>query len=414
MVQDAYVHLLARVRAGNPPEYARGWLYAVVRTRCAEERARRARITVVDPNDVPDVSPGPEDAVIGAAEGRWMLQRVLALPDSERVAVLAHLSGTPGAVTSARGRSPNAKYQALFRGRARLRKAREGLWGVLVLPVWLRTSTLRRTLGSPITRSAFSGGAGVARIAVLVGTTLVTSLGVGPLIHVAEQMASVPSQVATEGRPVALGARSAHRYEVRRGGLTVRPITDLHTFESLATLAGIRAIQANGSVGPLLSGASNGSPSAGPTQTDTTGTTTPTSGGPTRTDATGTTTPTSGGPTRTDTTGTTTPTSGGPTRTDATGTTTPNKGGDQTRTDTTGTTTSNKGGDRTRTGTTGTTTPNKGGDRTRTGTTGTTTPNKGGDRTRTDTTGTTTSNKGGDRTRTDTTRTKVPWLAALT
>ncbi len=189
MVQDAYVHLLARVRAGNPPEYARGWLYAVVRTRCAEERARRARITVVDPNDVPDVSPGPEDAVIGAAEGRWMLQRVLALPDSERVAVLAHLSGTPGAVTSAGGRSPNARYQALFRGRARLRKAREGLWGVLVLPVWLRTSTLRRALGSPITRSAFSGGAGVARIAVLVGTTLVTSLGVGPLIHVTEQMA---------------------------------------------------------------------------------------------------------------------------------------------------------------------------------------------------------------------------------
>ena len=70
MVQDAYLHLLARARAGNPPEHARGWLYAVVRTRCAEERARRTRVTVVDPNDVRTCSPGPEDAVIAGAEAR--------------------------------------------------------------------------------------------------------------------------------------------------------------------------------------------------------------------------------------------------------------------------------------------------------------------------------------------------------
>ena len=161
VVQDAYVRLLSRAQAGTAPEYPRGWLYAVVQTRCAEYRVGVVRNEGLDMDEVPARGLGTEDTVIVAAEGRWMLEQVAALPPSERDAVVAHLAGVSAGAACGRGRSANAMHQALFRGRARLRKAHRALWAGLVYPAQGRWAILRHAIGSQIDHRR-SGAAGAS------------------------------------------------------------------------------------------------------------------------------------------------------------------------------------------------------------------------------------------------------------
>ena len=48
VVQDAYVHLVSRTVAGDPPEHVRAWLYAVVRSRCRDEIVRQRRWLIIN------------------------------------------------------------------------------------------------------------------------------------------------------------------------------------------------------------------------------------------------------------------------------------------------------------------------------------------------------------------------------
>jgi len=197
IVQDAYVRLFDRARAGTVPEYPRGWLYAVVQTRCAEQCRGGTCGVELDVDEVPASGLGTEDTVIVAAEGRWMLEQVVALPSGERDAVIAHLAGVAADAAGGPGRSANAMHQALFRGRARLRKAHRALWAGLAYPVQSRWAILRREIASQIEPSAFRGSGGIARAAVIGGTALATSLGAGPGLHLAKHWA----QGAHAGRP---------------------------------------------------------------------------------------------------------------------------------------------------------------------------------------------------------------------
>ena len=195
VVQDAYLHLTDRVRGGNQPKHPRGWLYAVVRSRCADERMRRARTCSLD-DGIPGVALGPEDAVIAAAEGRWLLERVADLPDAERDAVVARLAGVPVAEAVGRGRSSNAVHQALFRGRARLRTAHQALWGAVAFPVRWYGSVVRRAAGSSIDPSAFRGSSGVVRAAVIGGTALAAVVGTGSVLHTTHHSPASRANVA--------------------------------------------------------------------------------------------------------------------------------------------------------------------------------------------------------------------------
>lgn len=223
VVQDAYLHLLDRARAGTAPDYPRGWLYAVVRTRCAEEGFARAPGPARDLDEVPATGLGPEDTVIAAAEGRWMLEQIAALPANERDAVVAHLTGVPGTAADQGRRSANAVHQALFRGRARLRQAHRAAWAGLVLPVQWRWSILRRAPGSAIAPSALNGSAGVARAAVIGGTALVTSLGAVSGIHVVQHLAggthSTRSGIGEISRSEASGDSRTLGVSLLAGGL---------------------------------------------------------------------------------------------------------------------------------------------------------------------------------------------------
>jgi len=128
VVQDAYVQLLRRASDGDAPHAPRAWLHAVVRSLCAEERRRRARERPSELAELPCSTPGPEERAAMRAESRWLLGRIADLPDRERRAVVELMGGIAHGLDGTR----NAVYQALHRGRTRLRAAREGVWAALI------------------------------------------------------------------------------------------------------------------------------------------------------------------------------------------------------------------------------------------------------------------------------------------
>lgn len=174
MVQDAYIHLIERIEAGEAPRSHRAWLHAVVRSRCAEERRRRAREHASDLGEAPSRTPGPDEAAVTAAEARWSLAQVAALPANERDAIVGQVAGLSGATTGEGYRSANAVYQALHRGRRRLRQARDAAWSILLpipLRLWVSHARPALPLGSPSGGLGGLGGLGgavtVAGISVL-------------------------------------------------------------------------------------------------------------------------------------------------------------------------------------------------------------------------------------------------------
>lgn len=93
VVQEAYIHLIDRTEAGEAPRSPRAWLHAVVRSRCADERRRRARERPGDLASSPSPTPGPDETAVVAAEMRWCLAQVAALPANEREAILDQVAG---------------------------------------------------------------------------------------------------------------------------------------------------------------------------------------------------------------------------------------------------------------------------------------------------------------------------------
>ncbi len=183
IVQDAYEHLMRRAIADAPPDHARAWLYAVVRSRCRDERTRRTTLPLEVLNDVESHSARTDEVVIAAAASHWMLEQVDALPDAERSAVMTTLAG--GRATDSAG-SANASYQALHRARARLRRAYDGAWAGGVVPLVLLWRGGRRAagVGQGIVGCA-RGSSVAARLAVAggVAVTAVTAPAVLPLIR---------------------------------------------------------------------------------------------------------------------------------------------------------------------------------------------------------------------------------------
>jgi RNA polymerase sigma factor (sigma-70 family) len=207
VVQDAYVHLMSRASAGNPPEHARAWLYAVVRSRCRDELGRRREQASAMSDEIADSGGGPEEAVIVAAEGRWMLDQVDALPDREREAVVAHLAGRRA---HARGRSANASHQALFRGRARLRQAYEIAWAGGVGPVLVTGRWLRRAFAAQFAPSAYKGTSGVIRAAVIGGTAVAAGVGGPPAIRIIQPAPRGHHEAVARARPAPTADRPMH------------------------------------------------------------------------------------------------------------------------------------------------------------------------------------------------------------
>ena len=180
IVQDAYEHLMRRRIADAPPDHARAWLYAVVRSRCRDERARRIHMSLEAVADHPAPIAGTDETVIAAAASHWMLAQVDALPASEREALIDALTGD-GSRTGAR--SANAHYQALLRARRRLRLAYDGAWAGVVAPVSVVGRALRRAATLPYSSLAAAKAAPVGlRVAVAAGTAA-TVIGAPVIVH---------------------------------------------------------------------------------------------------------------------------------------------------------------------------------------------------------------------------------------
>ncbi len=183
IVQDAYEHLMRRAIADAPPDHSRAWLYAVVRSRCRDERTRHTTLPLAVLNDVESHSARTDEVVIAAAASHWMLEQIDALPDAERSAVLTTLAGDRAADPV---RSANASYQALYRARARLRRAYEGAWAGGIIPLVLLWRGARRTAGIGQGIVGLAKGSSVAARLVVAGgvaVTAVTAPTVVPLIH---------------------------------------------------------------------------------------------------------------------------------------------------------------------------------------------------------------------------------------
>jgi RNA polymerase sigma factor (sigma-70 family) len=217
VVQDAYLHLMNRTIAGDPPEQPRAWLYTVVRSRCRDELVRQRERPSSAIEEIAASGGGPDEAMIVAAEGRWMLEQVDALPTRERDAVVAHLSGRRPA---ARGQSANASYQALFRGRARLREAYKVAWSGGLLPIGVMSRWGRRALASQFAPSAFKGSAGIVRTALIGTAAVAAGIGGPPVVHYVQHASSGHRRavVTSHPGPAAATFRGARVYETDLAG----------------------------------------------------------------------------------------------------------------------------------------------------------------------------------------------------
>lgn len=202
VVQDAYVHLARRAQAGDCPQGLRGWLHAVVRSRCAEERRRRAREPASDLTESPSAASQPWERAVVAHELEWCLAQVAALPANEREAIVGQAVGLSCDEIADGRRSANAVHQALHRGRARLRRARQGAWAIL-LPGPLRLWVSQSANALPIdgSRGALGGLGGAVALAGI------TVAGLAGGVHLAARApdehlaARPPSQVTARAVP---------------------------------------------------------------------------------------------------------------------------------------------------------------------------------------------------------------------
>ena len=161
VVQEAYVHLLRRVGEGAAPHAPRAWLHSVVASLCLRElRGRRAEpLTAEPPASAAD---DPARRAVVAAQLRWAVASVAALPAREREALLADLAGRPPAREDA-----NARHQALHRARRKLRALREAAWSLGPVPLlrWARRVAAQLPTAGGAAKGAVSAAAVVAAVA---------------------------------------------------------------------------------------------------------------------------------------------------------------------------------------------------------------------------------------------------------
>lgn len=206
VVQEAYVHLLRRAGDGEAPHSPRPWLHSVVHSLCLRELGRRRRH---QPTEIESLAaPGADPAELAqiAAEVRWALAGVAALPEREQATMVADLAGV------AQGREgANARYQALHRARQKLRELRREAWALVPLPL-LRWSRL----GGP----AHAGAGGAAPAAIATGGVAKGALAAGATAlalaggHVVMSLQSpdhpqTPARVTVAAAPYSHGARGA-------------------------------------------------------------------------------------------------------------------------------------------------------------------------------------------------------------
>jgi RNA polymerase sigma-70 factor (ECF subfamily) len=124
VTQEAFIRLLAEVRAGRAPENVGGWLYRAV-SNLVISRARRAAVARrLAPRLAEVAGPDQPDAVALRRESQAELRRALAsLSKDERTALLLAASGASGVEIAARlGRSHGATRALMCRARTRLRE----------------------------------------------------------------------------------------------------------------------------------------------------------------------------------------------------------------------------------------------------------------------------------------------------
>ncbi len=124
LVADAFVRLIAEVRAGRAPTETRGWLYRVV-ANLVVSRGRRLRTArhylarLVDRR----VVESPESSLARSEIRADLLDALAALPTDGRVALVMAARGSSGhEIADALGKSETATRTALYRARIRLRE----------------------------------------------------------------------------------------------------------------------------------------------------------------------------------------------------------------------------------------------------------------------------------------------------
>ncbi len=124
LVADAFLRLIAEVRAGRSPSETRGWLYRVV-ANLVVSRGRRLRTATRYLSRLVDrrVMDSPETSLASSEIRSDLLEALAALPTDGRVALVMAARGSTGQeIAGALGKSETATRTILYRARIRLRE----------------------------------------------------------------------------------------------------------------------------------------------------------------------------------------------------------------------------------------------------------------------------------------------------